>query len=583
MLIFVLLIASFTSLAAKFTIKSQASSDIKDNVLIYLNEVNKPISQYDIDDYQQNLIQKTHKALQAFGYYNSSVTIAPIQYTSDAELNVEISISLNEVAVVKNIVMNNDITDYSKLPDPIANTLKSVQALQGKPVNHSQYESLKNQLSTFAVLYGYFDFQFILHKLLILENETNTSSTGTVHWIFNLGERYKFGNVVFLNDTRGQDIASSVMPFKKGEYFEQTKVGEFSINLASTKYFSSAIARANAESAEDKLVPIEVILKPKPKDLYKFGVGVSTDTGPRLSVDWTRPWVNSRGHSMGANMYVSQPVQSLVLSYRIPKDNPLKDFLNFQLGYKRVDEDQTLSDTYSFAIQRQWGAENEEDWDKIGFLKLEQESFIQGLLDEQTTRLVIPGATLSRTRKRGDIFVSWGDRQQITVEGASTSVLSDIDMFKVSAHTKWIREFDKHRFVLRGDLGAIATNDFDAVPSSHRYFAGGDQSIRGFGLNEVSDINEVEVDGEIEYDRVGGKFLAVGSVEYAYRFAESWRAAVFFDAGSASEKFAQNMATGTGIGVHWLSPIGAVQVYIARGESDFENSWRLHLLIGPGL
>jgi len=577
-----LITTSFFGVAATFNIEGEVSSEIEDNILIYLNEVNKPVSQYDIEDYQQSLAQKTYKALQAFGYYNSSVKVAPIEYKGNAELTVDISIELNKVAMVNNVVMTNDIKDYSTLPAPLSNTLKNVQGLKGKPVNHSQYESLKNQLSTFAVLYGYFDFQFILHKLLILENESNTSSTGTVHWIFNLGERYKFGDVVFLNDTRGTDIALSVKPFSKGEYFEQTKVGEFSINMASTKYFSSAIARANAESAENKLVPIEVILKPKPKDLYKFGIGVSTDTGPRVSVDWTRPWVNSRGHSVGANMYVSQPEQSFVLSYRVPKENPLKDFLSYQFGYKRVDEDETLSNTYSLAIQRQWGAKDEEDWDKVGFLKLEQESFIQGSSDEQTTRLVIPGATLSRTRKRGDIFVSWGDRQQITIEGTSKSVLSDIDMFKVTAHTKWIREFDDHRFILRGDLGAITTNSFSEVPSSHRFFAGGDQSVRGFGLNEIG-IDEVEIDGVLEEELVGGKFLAVGSVEYAYRVAESWRAAVFFDTGSASEKFGEGIATGTGIGVHWLSPIGAVRVYIARGQSDYENTWRLHLLIGPGL
>lgn len=578
-----LLACSNLSYAANFLINSEASSEIQENVLIYLNEVNAPVSQYEIDDYEQSLIQKAQKAVEAFGYYNSKVSIAPIKYNANTELNVEISIVLNEIAMVTNVVMQHDISNISALPQALANVVNSTNALKGKALNHSQYESLKNQLSTYALLYGYFDFQFILHKLLVLENATNTASTGTVHWIFNIGERYKFGELVFLSNTRGNDIATSVKPFKTGEYFEQSKVGEFSINLASTKYFSSAIARANVENAENKLVPIEVILKPKPKDLFKYGIGVSTDTGPRISIDWTRPWVNTAGNSLGASLYLSSPEQSLSLVYKIPKDNPLKDFLTYQVGVKRTDENQTLSNTLTFAIQRQWGAKEEMQWDKIGFLKVEQESFTQGLQDEETTLLVMPGFTLNRVRKRGDIFVGWGDRQQLTVEGASESLLSDIDLFKVTARTKWIREYDRHRVVARGDIGAIATNDFSEVPSTHRFFAGGDQSVRGFGLNEVTDVNEVEVDGEIEYERVGGKFLAVASLEYAYRFADSWRAAVFFDAGSASETFGESLATGTGAGVHWLSPIGNVQIYIARGQSDFENTWRLHLVIGPGL
>lgn len=578
-----LLAFSFSSYGATFVINSEASSEIKENVLIYLNEVNAPVSQYEIDDYEQSLIQKAKKAVEAFGYYNSKVSVAPFKYNANTELNVEISIVLNEIAIVTNVVMQHDISNINGLPEPLARVINGTNALKGKPLNHSQYESLKNQLSTYALLYGYFDFQFILHKLLVLENATNTASTGTVHWIFNIGERYKFGDLVFLSNTRGNDIATNVKPFKTGEYFEQSKVGEFSINLASTKYFSSAIARANVENAENKLVPIEVILKPKPKDLFKYGIGVSTDTGPRISIDWTRPWVNTQGNSLGASLYLSSPEQRLSLVYKIPKDNPLKDFLTYQVGVKRTDENQTLSNTLTFAIQRQWGAKDEIQWDKIGFLKIEQESFTQGLQDEETTLLVMPGFTLNRIRKRGEIFVDWGDRQQLTVEGASENLLSDIDLFKVTARTKWIREYDRHRVVARGDLGLIATNDFSEVPSTHRFFAGGDQSVRGFGLNEVTDVNEVEVDGEIEYERVGGKFLAVASLEYAYRFAESWRAAVFFDAGSASETFGESLATGTGAGVHWLSPIGNVQIYIARGQSDFENTWRLHLVIGPGL
>jgi translocation and assembly module TamA len=289
------------------------------------------------------------------------------------------------------------------------------------------------------------------------------------------------------------------------------------------------------------------------------------------------------GNSFGAELYLSKPRKTISLDYRIPKDNPIKDFLSFQVGFKQVDENQTRSDTFTLGVQRQWGAINEENWNKIAFIKAEQETFTQGLQDEQKTLLVIPGFTLNRTRKRGDIFVDWGDRQLLTVEGASADLLSDIDFFKVTARTKWIRQFDKHRLVIRADAGAISTSSFERLPSSQRFFAGGAQSIRGFGLNEVSTIRQVQNGDEIEDEIIGGKYLSVASVEYAYNIAESWRAAVFVDAGSAGEKFAQDLATGIGVGVHWLSPIGSVRIYIANGKSDFEEKWQLHLVIGPGL
>ena len=47
--------------------------------------------------------------------------------------------------------------------------------------------------------------------------------------------------------------------------------------------------------------------------------------------------------------------------------------------------------------------------------------------------------------------------------------------------------------------------------------------------------------------------------------------------------FGESVAYGFGAGFHWLSPIGPVRVYGARGLSEYENSWRLHFILGPEL
>lgn len=598
---------SHNSHAQTFDIQGVSSGEIRDNVQLYLKDVKKPVSEFDVDDYREKLHQQTQVALRAFAYYDASVIIAPFTYqaitTQELNASIQIDIELRPKAQVMRVQLQLDIENADAIPPKLSEVIANIRAMQGKAIDHSRYESLKNQLNTFALLYGYFEFKFLLHKLLIVSSDLEAGQTanavsdsqsqqnhmpqqkvssGIVHWIVNLGPRYKFGELSFLEETRGQSLVTRVKPFKKGEYFDQGKVGQLSADMIATGYFNNAIARPNSSEAIDKHVPIEVIITPKPKDLYKFGIGASTDTGPRISIDWERPWVNLDGHSMGAELYVSKPRKSLSFDYRVPTDNPLKDFYSFQAGVQQIQENQTDSDTLSLAVQRQWGAVDELDWDKIAFIKAEQETFTQGLQNEEKTLLVLPGFTFNRTRKRGDIFVSWGDRQQITVEGASTSLLSDIDLFKVTARTKWIREYDSHRFVLRADAGMISTNDFERVPSSQRFFAGGDQSIRGFGLNEVSDVREVQGEEGTELELIGGKYLSVASVEYAYKVAESWRVAVFADVGSASDKFASNLARGVGVGVHWLSPIGSVQIYIAHGKSDIEEGYRVHFVLGEG-
>ena len=50
---------------------------------------------------------------------------------------------------------------------------------------------------------------------------------------------------------------------------------------------------------------------------------------------------------------------------------------------------------------------------------------------------------------------------------------SDVDFSVIQAQNVWIRTlYDKHRFVVRGNLGWIETGDFDKVPPDLRFFAG---------------------------------------------------------------------------------------------------------------
>ena len=101
---------------------------------------------------------------------------------------------------------------------------------------------------------------------------------------------------------------------------------------------------------------------------------------------------------------------------------------------------------------------------------------------------------------------------------------------------------------------------------------------RGWGVNAIDPET-----GELIVDSIGGKYLATSSVEYAYQVADNWRVAAFVDAGSATNDTSTTLTYSVGPGVHWLSPIGPVRLYVARGFAPDENTWQLHILLGPEL
>lgn len=515
------------------------------------------------DELLQTSIQKASKAL---GYYH--VVVVDMQLYGNACSKLQLTIEQGPQTTIskRDIVLVIEGPEDNVLQQAIDNFPLSV----GDPLQHNLYSSAKASLLSLSQLRGYFDVKFDEQKIAV-DKEANTA---TITLTLNTGQRYQFGPLKMPPQSRSETLVNQVLTFKEGDYYHAEKLAAFNQNLNRIGYFQQVVARPVLTKAINNQIPIEVIATDKPRDIFNVGGGVSTDTGPRVQFQWERPWVNLKGHSFSTEIFVSALEQNLSASYRVPLEDPLDNYLNFQIGIKNEDNNDTESETFTVSAQRHWG-EGQGSWSKIGFLRLEQESFIQGSAERESTSLLIPGVTLSRRRSRGGLDINWGDRQRVTVEGTSKSVVSDIDIFRVSAESKWIRSLNKHRFTLRAELGAIATNDFSQVPSSLRYFAGGDQSIRGFGFENLSPIE----DGEL----TGGRFLSVASVEYSYPIVPNWRLATFVDAGNASEDLFDDTAYSFGIGGSWLSPVGPIRLYLARGHSEADDTLRLHFSMGPAL
>jgi translocation and assembly module TamA len=135
---------------------------------------------------------------------------------------------------------------------------------------------------------------------------------------------------------------------------------------------------------------------------------------------------------------------------------------------------------------------------------------------------------------------------------------------------------DNHQIVLSADVGKILTSNFNQVPYNLRFFAGGDQSIRGYDYKSLSPL----VNG---YE-VGGQNLIVGSLEYNYLFEPKLRGAVFVDAGNAYDNhFTTPTKIGAGFGIRYASPVGPIRVDLAAGVSESSPPIRLVFYIGAPL
>ena len=125
-------------------------------------------------------------------------------------------------------------------------------------------------------------------------------------------------------------------------------------------------------------------------------------------------------------------------------------------------------------------------------------------------------------------------------------------------------------------MTAISEN-IEQLPTSLRFFAGGDASVRGYAYNSIGPTDE---EGVV----IGGKNLLVGSLEYEHRVWDGWSLAAFVDSGDAFDGASPELKTGAGVGLRWRSPVGPVRIDLASGlDRPPGDAFRFSFSIGPEL
>jgi len=130
----------------------------------------------------------------------------------------------------------------------------------------------------------------------------------------------------------------------------------------------------------------------------------------------------------------------------------------------------------------------------------------------------------------------------------------------------------------RGQAGVTLENEpLQSLPPSLRFFAGGDNNLRGYAYQSLGPKNP---SGQV----VGGKNLLVGTLEFEKAFSPTWGLAAFYDAGNAFDDFSQfQLKQNAGLGLRIYTPVGPIRLDLARQIGETDNQYRISLSIGFAL
>lgn len=521
--------------------------------------------EHDLRAMHRRATREIRDALQPYGYYEPDVEASLEQAGERWRARYRITPGTPVTVAAVDI----RITGEGEAEPAILAARDATRLRSGARLIHPDYDATRAALLRAALEEGYLDARYSRSELRVDPDAHRADLV--LH--LDTGPRYYFGPVTIEQDILSPAFIERYVKISEGEPFDTARLLDLQLALGDSGYFDHVELEARRESALDHHVPVVVHTLPGAHTRYRFGLGYGTDTGPRVTLGAEYRRINRRGHGVNTDLQLSPIQQTAGVHYTVPIRNMISDRLIFGIEAENAEVAATgQTRSYKLGVSQNV---NLGLFQRLLYLNFQRERHTLGTTSEQVDFL-IPGITGSKLKSDNVLFPRDGYSWNLDLRGAP-GLISATRFARVEAALRGVRPLgSRGRFVARVQLGGMTVDDFSALPASERFFAGGDQSVRGYDYQTLAprDINS---------EVIGGQYLAVASLEADYLFAGNFGAAVFVDAGNADDTFLPAPKIGAGIGFRWRSPVGMLRVDIAHPFDDPLNNYRLHISIGPDL
>jgi translocation and assembly module TamA len=538
---------------------------------------NRDVSDAQVHRLYEKADAQVTTALQPYGYYDAHAKGKLEQVGKDWK--VTLHVVPGQPVTVTSVDIKLD-PSAAKLA-PVRSAQRAIEKLKGERLDDGAYDSARDGMSGTLTANGYLDARMTVHRV-----EVNRGAhSAAVFLAWDVGRRYRYGHIHFEGSQFQEGFLDRYLTFKPGDYFDQAQLLKLQQTLSGADYFSVVNVIPEMDTAKDGVVDIDVELSPAKRTIYTAGLFIGTDTGIGVRGGVERRWVNRYGHKWKNDIVIAQRLKMLSTQYTIPLPGDNQRSLNFGATYRDSNTVTSQSRTLELLANE---SELWHDWVRtvgvhaltgtfdVGKTPDEPES-TPGVEHGDSTLVYFEGS-LARKQADNFDFVRRGWSLSIDARSTVSDFLSSASFSQITVDGKWIRAFWRNnRLILRSTIGHTWTDNFDALPPQLRFFAGGDQSIRGYPFQSIGPENS--------YGRViGGHNLAIASATVEHYFTPQWGIATFVDAGNAFNGTNVDAKIGTGVGVRWRSPVGLIRLDIGTPINDAQrHGVELHLVIGPDL
>jgi translocation and assembly module TamA len=577
--------------------------DIRANVLAYLSferyKNSDDLSPEFVERLQERSEREVRGAMRPFGFYEPTVTSEVKREGSGSDQNYRVAINITPGKPVIVEKVDVKLTGAGAADKVFTDITGDLPIQTGDRLNHSNYDALKGGLLRAAATYGYLDARMVRNEMRV----DPQAHVAQVDIEFETGERYKFGDTTITQSAIDDTLVRRFLRYEAGQDFDATQLLRTQFALDDSQYFATVEVLPEDRDREKHTVPISIGAEPNRRNRYQFGVGYGTDTQVRGTVSWEDRRINQRGHRFRSEVRASALTQSIDGRYIVPIGDPATEKFTLQLTgehERRADiDDRSVNFIPSITHLRKSNWLGEHWWQRVSYVELlHTESEFVASRRRNTQTLLIPGVSFALVPRNYLGEALFSRTLYAELRGSHDALGSDSDFLQIRVQGERVFDFaTKWHVLLRGDVGATAVSSTSGLAPSQRFFAGGDRSVRGFGVNDLSpveqarDANDVLLFDEDQnpiFEKVGGKHLFAGSVELVRDLPRNFAAAVFADVGNAFDNFGDPLMYSVGVGVRFRLPVVSVGIDVAQalttpaGSTDRPGP-RLHLNFSPKL
>ncbi|HSY06872.1 MAG TPA: BamA/TamA family outer membrane protein [Steroidobacteraceae bacterium] len=520
---------------------------LRTNVLAYLSfeRYRKGGAELNADTVERlhNRVEReVQEALRPFGYYEPKVE-STVTEQGHGEWRVVIDIAPGEPVRVQLIEVR--VTGAGQHDALFTRILNHLPLHPGDRLNHALYEGLKGDLQRTAATYGYLDAKLIRNELVV----DPTQHTADIALELETGERYRFGPTSIEQHVIRDSLVRRYLRYHQGDYYDLTQVLRTQFALDDSQYFANLEVQPQDPDRQARIVPLKIHADPSRRHRYSVGAGYATDTGVRGTLGFEDRHLNTLGHSFSVEVQAAQVTRYYVQShYRIPVGDPALENISLNASI----EQQILADVT--ATTQSAGPSFTHVSGPLQYVW--QLNAVRSTTDDVngsvTERLLVPEIDLASVPKG---FL--GEPQFVRpffaeLKGSDSALGSDANFIQLHMQAERVFHLSRRwHLLLRDEVGATLVKNFADLPAYYRFFAGGDNSVRGFAYNELSPLEAVCTQNPAGqflkngntckaiagYIKTGGKDVFTGTVEVIRDLPRNLGIATFVDYGNALNSF----------------------------------------------